>query len=150
MFAGYLLFGRAGAAAGAARERVICACRAGRRFGWCELAPRTELAWPPRRARPALEVYPVDTTVPGHTGNLFPGVASAFARHGFQVIVRRARPSGDATAAQLGPAGLMRPADRRACGWRWPRLGGRPLFLGLMAPIVPVLARLVQAAAPYR
>ena len=38
---------------------------------------------------PALEAYPVDTTVPGHTGNLFPGVASAFARHGFQVIVRR-------------------------------------------------------------
>jgi hypothetical protein len=32
---------------------------------------------------------PVDTTVPGHTGNLFPGVASAFARHGFQVIARR-------------------------------------------------------------
>jgi GNAT superfamily N-acetyltransferase len=99
--------------------------------GWCELAPRTELAWlthvrylrPPddlavwsipcffvrrgyrRRGvmgtlihaaaevaaangAPALEAYPVDTTVPGHTGNLFPGVASAFARHGFRVIVR--------------------------------------------------------------
>jgi len=38
---------------------------------------------------PALEAYPVDTAVPGHTRNLFPGVASAFARHGFQVIVRR-------------------------------------------------------------
>ena len=38
---------------------------------------------------PALEAYPVDATVPGHTGNLYPGVASAFARHGFQVIVRR-------------------------------------------------------------
>jgi GNAT superfamily N-acetyltransferase len=38
---------------------------------------------------PALEAYPVDTTVPGHTGNLFPGVASAFVRHGFQVILRR-------------------------------------------------------------
>jgi GNAT superfamily N-acetyltransferase len=37
---------------------------------------------------PALEAYPVDTTVPGHTGNLFPGVASAFARHGFRVISR--------------------------------------------------------------
>lgn len=100
--------------------------------GWCELAPRAELAWlthapylqPPddlpvwsipcffvRRAyrrsgvmgaliqaaaevaaaggAPALEAYPVDTTVPGHTGNLFPGVASAFSRHGFQVILRR-------------------------------------------------------------
>jgi GNAT superfamily N-acetyltransferase len=100
--------------------------------GWCELAPRAELAWltharflqPPddlpvwsipcffvrrtyrRRGvmgaliqaaaevaaaggAPALEAYPVDTTVPGHTGNLFPGVASAFARHGFRVILRR-------------------------------------------------------------
>jgi hypothetical protein len=27
--------------------------------------------------------------VPGHTTNLFPGVASAFARHGFQVVARR-------------------------------------------------------------
>ncbi len=99
--------------------------------GWCELAPRAELAWlahsrdlkPPdelpvwsiacffvRRAyrrrgvmaaliqaasdvaaaggAPALEAYPVDTTVPGHTRNLFPGVASAFARHGFRVVLR--------------------------------------------------------------
>jgi GNAT superfamily N-acetyltransferase len=99
--------------------------------GWCELAPRAELAWlartrylqPPddlpvwsipcffvRRTHrrrgvmgalihaaadaaaaagaPALEAYPVDTTVPGHTGNLFPGVASAFARHGFRVVLR--------------------------------------------------------------
>jgi hypothetical protein len=37
---------------------------------------------------PALEAYPVDTTVPGHTGNLFPGVASTFARHGFEVVAR--------------------------------------------------------------
>jgi GNAT superfamily N-acetyltransferase len=101
-------------------------------IGWCELAPRAELAWlthvrhlqPPddlpvwsipcffvRRAdrrrgvmgalidaaagvaaasgAPALEAYPVDTAVPGHTGNLFPGVASVFARHGFEVILRR-------------------------------------------------------------
>src|SRR6266576_2705556 len=28
---------------------------------------------------PALEAYPVDTAVPAHTGNLFPGIASAFA-----------------------------------------------------------------------
>jgi len=27
--------------------------------------------------------------VPGHTTNLFPGVASAFARHGFGVVARR-------------------------------------------------------------
>jgi GNAT superfamily N-acetyltransferase len=38
---------------------------------------------------PAVEAYPVDTVVPGHTRNLFPGVASAFARHGFQVVARR-------------------------------------------------------------
>ncbi|HTT00351.1 MAG TPA: GNAT family N-acetyltransferase [Streptosporangiaceae bacterium] len=38
---------------------------------------------------PVLEAYPVDTDVPGHTRNLFTGVASAFARHGFQVVARR-------------------------------------------------------------
>ena len=38
---------------------------------------------------PALESYPVDTAVPGHTRNLFPGTVSAFARHGFQVVARR-------------------------------------------------------------
>jgi GNAT superfamily N-acetyltransferase len=38
---------------------------------------------------PALEAYPVDTAVLGHTGNLFPGVASVSARHGFQVVTRR-------------------------------------------------------------
>jgi hypothetical protein len=27
--------------------------------------------------------------VPGHTRNLFPGVASVFARHGFEVVARR-------------------------------------------------------------
>jgi GNAT superfamily N-acetyltransferase len=37
---------------------------------------------------PALEAYPVDTTAPAHTGNLFPGTAAAFARHGFQVVAR--------------------------------------------------------------
>ena len=38
---------------------------------------------------PALEAYPVDTAVPGHTRNMFLGVASAFAEHGFQVVARR-------------------------------------------------------------
>jgi len=38
---------------------------------------------------PALEAYPVDTAAPAPTGNLFPGVASAFARHGFRVVARR-------------------------------------------------------------
>ena len=37
---------------------------------------------------PALEAYPVDIAVPGHTGNLFPGIASTFARHGFGVVAR--------------------------------------------------------------
>jgi hypothetical protein len=27
--------------------------------------------------------------VPGHTGNLFPGIASVFARHGFREVARR-------------------------------------------------------------
>ena len=40
-------------------------------------------------AAPALEAYPVDTTAHNHTGNLFPGVASAFAQHGFEVVARR-------------------------------------------------------------
>ena len=37
---------------------------------------------------PALEAYPVDTATPGHTGNLFRGVASTFAKHGFVVVAR--------------------------------------------------------------
>ncbi|HEX5188027.1 MAG TPA: GNAT family N-acetyltransferase [Streptosporangiaceae bacterium] len=38
---------------------------------------------------PALEAYPVDTGTPGHSGNLFPGTASAFAERGFTVVARR-------------------------------------------------------------
>jgi GNAT superfamily N-acetyltransferase len=38
---------------------------------------------------PAVEAYPVDTSVQSHTRNLFPGTASAFARHGFAVVARR-------------------------------------------------------------
>jgi GNAT superfamily N-acetyltransferase len=38
---------------------------------------------------PAMEAYPVDTQAPGHSRNLFPGTASAFARHGFEVVARR-------------------------------------------------------------
>ena len=37
---------------------------------------------------PALEAYPVDIAVPGHTRNLFGGIASTFARHGFGVVAR--------------------------------------------------------------
>jgi len=100
--------------------------------GWCELAPRADLAWlghsrylgpvddlpvwslpcfyvrrthrgqgvtdalieaavsvSAAAGAPALEAYPVDVAVAAHTTNLFPGVASAFARHGFAVVARR-------------------------------------------------------------
>jgi GNAT superfamily N-acetyltransferase len=38
---------------------------------------------------PALEGYPVDTDVPGHTRNAFTGTTATFARHGFQIVARR-------------------------------------------------------------
>jgi hypothetical protein len=52
---------------------------------------------------PALEAYPVDTAVPSHTRNLFPGIAAAFARHGFQVVARR-KPDRPVMRRILGPA----------------------------------------------
>ncbi len=43
-----------------------------------------------RRAHaPALEAYPVDTTRPGSTTNVFTGTASAFRRAGFKTVGRR-------------------------------------------------------------
>jgi len=51
----------------------------------------------------ALEAYPVDTAVPSHTGNLFPGIVAAFARHGFQVAARR-KPDRPVMRKILGPA----------------------------------------------
>jgi GNAT superfamily N-acetyltransferase len=100
--------------------------------GWCQVAPRADLAWLAqsrylgpvddlpvwsvacffvRRSHryrrvtealidaatdvarhagaPALEAYPIDTDVPGHTTNLFPGIVSTFARRGFEVVARR-------------------------------------------------------------
>jgi GNAT superfamily N-acetyltransferase len=45
-----------------------------------------------QRARaPALEAYPIDTTKPEHTRNLFTGVASSFSRLGFKTVARRTR-----------------------------------------------------------
>jgi hypothetical protein len=43
---------------------------------------------------PALEAYPVDTSAPSATSNLFPGTASAFRRATFTTTARRsaARP----------------------------------------------------------
>jgi GNAT superfamily N-acetyltransferase len=38
---------------------------------------------------PAIEAYPVDTSVPSHTGNLYTGIASAFTARGFHVVARR-------------------------------------------------------------
>jgi GNAT superfamily N-acetyltransferase len=42
-----------------------------------------------RAGAPVLEAYPIDTDVQGHTTNLFPGIASVFARRGFEVVARR-------------------------------------------------------------
>ena len=38
---------------------------------------------------PAVEAYPVDTTRPGSTSNVFTGTASTFRRLGFRTIARR-------------------------------------------------------------
>jgi GNAT superfamily N-acetyltransferase len=51
----------------------------------------------------ALEAYPVDTTAPGHTGNLFPGIASVFAEHGFEIVARR-KPDRPIMRRRLAPA----------------------------------------------
>jgi GNAT superfamily N-acetyltransferase len=39
---------------------------------------------------PAVEAYPIDTSVAGATRNVFPGTAEAFERAGFCVVARRA------------------------------------------------------------
>jgi hypothetical protein len=41
--------------------------------------------------------------VPSHTGNLFPGIAAAFARHGFEVVARR-KPDRPVMRKLLGDA----------------------------------------------
>ncbi|MGN6794673.1 MAG: GNAT family N-acetyltransferase [Streptosporangiaceae bacterium] len=114
------------------RPPGLLALEGGAAVGWCELAPRSDLAWLAhakylqpvddlavwsvpcfyvRRTHrgkgvmaalidaasqaaatagaPALEAYPVDTAAPGHTGNLFSGIASVFAERGFEVVARR-------------------------------------------------------------
>jgi GNAT superfamily N-acetyltransferase len=38
---------------------------------------------------PAIEGYPVDTAVPGHSRNAFTGTAAAFTRNGFGEVARR-------------------------------------------------------------
>ena len=39
---------------------------------------------------PALEAYPIDTSAPKSSSNIFVGTASTFARAGFKVVARRA------------------------------------------------------------
>jgi GNAT superfamily N-acetyltransferase len=51
---------------------------------------------------PALEAYPVDTAAANHTRNLFPGIASAFAQQGFEVVARR-RPDRPVMRKDLTP-----------------------------------------------
>jgi len=59
---------------------------------------------------PAIEAYPVDTAVSGHTGNLFPGVAAAFAMHGFRVVARR-KPDRPVMRRILAAHLVVRPAE---------------------------------------
>jgi hypothetical protein len=42
-----------------------------------------------RTNAPAVEGYPIDTTKPGSTANVFTGTASAFRRLGFKTVSRR-------------------------------------------------------------
>jgi hypothetical protein len=73
------LFGRSGASNGSSH----------RGLGVMDALIEAALPAAASASAPALEAYPVDTTVPSHTGNLFPGIAAVFARHGFQVVARR-------------------------------------------------------------
>src|SRR6266478_6439697 len=91
------------------RSRVFFVRRAYRRRGVMAALIQAAVGVAAAAGAPALEAYPVDTAVPGHTGNLFPGIAAAFARHGFEVVARRKpdRPVmrkllGDARAGRAG------------------------------------------------
>jgi len=42
-----------------------------------------------RAKAPALEGYPIDTSAPKSTSNIFTGTAGAFTRAGFKVVARR-------------------------------------------------------------
>lgn len=118
--------------AASGRPTGLLAFDGGLAVGWCQLAPRADLAWLARArylgpvddlpvwsvpcffvrrshrhqgvttalidaatdvargaGAPALEAYPIDTDVQGYTTNLFPGIASVFARRGFEVVARR-------------------------------------------------------------
>lgn len=65
---------------------------------------------------PALEAFPVDTTVPGATHNAFPGTVAAFEKAGFIVVARRntTRPIMRYDLSHTHPASV----ERSACGRR--------------------------------
>jgi hypothetical protein len=65
---------------------------------------------------PALEGYPVDTAVPGHSGNLFPGTVATFARHGFGVVARR-KPDRPVMRRSLGAPTRPQPGRLAQAGW---------------------------------
>lgn len=67
---------------------------------------------------PAVEAYPVDTSVLAHTRNLFPGTASAFARHGFRVVARR-KPDRPVRRKVLGATAYTVLAGPATVKW-WP------------------------------
>lgn len=60
-----------------------------RRKGIMSALIREALKVAKRAKAPAVEAYPIDTTRPGSTSNVFPGTASAFKRLGFKTVVRR-------------------------------------------------------------
>jgi hypothetical protein len=81
-----------------------------------------DVAW--RAGAPALEAYPIDTDVPGHTTNLFPGIASVFAGRGFE-LWRGAETSSPIFFSTLGlhfvsayDTGHMSPSSRFAASWK--------------------------------
>ncbi len=64
--------------------------RAYRRQGVMSQLIAAALKTAKRAKAPALEAYPVDTTAPKSTSNIFTGTVSAFAHAGFKEVARRA------------------------------------------------------------
>jgi GNAT superfamily N-acetyltransferase len=66
---------------------------------------------------PAVEAYPIDTSVAGATRNVFPGTADAFQRAGFRVVARRApdRPIMRYTFTPRGSSPRSSGVDQRPC-----------------------------------
>jgi GNAT superfamily N-acetyltransferase len=64
--------------------------RAYRRQGVMSQLIASALKTAKRAKAPALEAYPIDTTAPKSTSNIFTGTVSAFAHAGFEEVARRA------------------------------------------------------------